>query len=139
MASTAVPVQGATLKVDDTTPGTADVLVGNFRSFSIEPSEAPDIDRSDLSSVIRETFVGLAGAGTFSAEWFVLAADAGQVLIRAAQGDSANKKTFKIELPNGDPINFAGYVKSAYGSSGGVDGLHEGGFSVLIDGAITYV
>lgn len=138
MASTAVQAQGTTLQVDDSTPGTADTAVANFRSFSIDPAEAPDIDKSNLSSTKREYYVGLSGSGTFSCEWDNDYSDAGQDAIRAAEGDSSAEKTFLLTLPNAETISFSGYVKAAGAASGAVDGKLEGGCSVIIDGDLTY-
>lgn len=134
MASTAYPAQGTTLKVDDTTPGTADVLVANFRSWSVEPAEAPDVDKTNLSSVKREYYTGLAGSGTLTVEWHVDLDDAGQTAIREAEGDASNKKTLMFTFPNAKTMTYQGYIKSASGMSGAIDATIDGGFSMIIDG-----
>lgn len=134
MASTAIDAQGATLQVDNATPGTADTAIANIKSFSGFDGEASEIDVTNLSSTAKEFKLGLKDFGSFSLEWNPDYSDAGQNVIRAA---GSNLKTFLLTLPNGTTAGFQGYVKNGDSISGGVDGVIDGSVSIKITGSVT--
>lgn len=134
MPSTAIDAQGATLQVDNATPGTADTAIANIKSFSGFDGEASEIDVTNLSSTAKEYKLGLKDFGTFSVEMNPDYSDSGQNVLRAA---GSSLKTFLLTLPNGTTAGFSGYVKNADSISGGVDGVVDGSVSIKITGSVT--
>lgn len=137
MPSTAAYLQGTTLKVDDTTPGTADVAIGNIKSFSGFDGETAEIDVTNLSSTAKEYRAGLQDFGSFSLDVNPDYSDSGQAVLRAAQASGA-VKTFELELPNGVKAAFQGVVKNAQAVNGSVDTVLEGSISIRVTGAVTF-
>lgn len=134
MASTALDTQGTTLKIDNTTPGTADQLIENIKSFSGFDGESTEIEVTNLDSTAKEFRVGLKDNGSFSLEWNPDYSATGQNVVRAA-GNTV--KTFELELPNGSTAGFQGLIKNADSISGGVDAVLDGSVSIRINGAVT--
>lgn len=136
MASTAISAQGTTIKVDDATPGTPDVVINNVVSFSGFDGEASEIDITNLNSTAKEYAVGLKDFGAFSLEIHPDFDDPGQNVLRTA-GNST--KTIEIELPNGKTATFACLVKNADSLNGGVDAVLTGTVALKISGPVTVV
>lgn len=137
MTSTAYSAQGSTLQVDDSTPGTADVVIANIVSFEGFNGEAGEFDISNLSSQAKEFGLGLQDFGTFTSEWHPDLNDAGQTVCRAAQA-SAAVKTFLLTLPNADTVEFQGIVKAAQAMSGAIDAAVTGSLNIKITGVPTF-
>ena len=137
MASTAISAQGTTFEVDDVTPGTADVAVGNMKTYSGFDGEAGEIDITNLSSTAKEFRLGLQDFGSFSLDINPDYSDAGQNVLRAAQASGA-VKTFELTLSDGTTATFQGLVKNASAVSGGVDATHDGTVSIKITGTVTF-
>ena len=136
MASTAISSQGTTIEIDVAIQGTPDVEIANVKSFSGLDGESSEIDVSNLSSTAKEYRVGLKENGSFSLEWNPDYSDSGQNAVRAAEISGA-QKAFLITLPNGVTLAFDGFVSSAGGISGGVDGVLDGSGSIKVSGAVT--
>lgn len=137
MPSTAYSAQGSVLKIDDSTPGTPDVIIGNLISFSGFDGQANDLDKTNLASTAKEKTVGLKDYGQFTGEWHVDHSDVGQVVMRTAHGTDT-EKTFSLTLPDTTVVTFTGAVQSAAGMTGGVDALVGGSFTVALSGEPTY-
>lgn len=135
MTSTAISAQGTTVKIDDTTEGTADVVIANIFSFSGLDGEASEIDVTNLSSTAKEYRLGLKDFGSFSLEYHPDYDDDGQNALRAA-GISGAVKTFLITLPNAKTITFQGFVKNADSVSGGLDAVLTSSASIKITGSV---
>lgn len=136
MASTAISAQGATVQIDDSTQGTADVNIANVKSFSGLDGEASEIDVTNLQSTAKEYRLGLQDFGSFSMEINPDYSDSGQNVLRAAQASGA-VKTFLVTLPGGTTLEFEGIVKNASSISGGVDAVLDGSVSIRITGDVT--
>lgn len=134
MASTAISAQGTTIQVDDSTEGTADVVINNVASFSGFDGEASEIDVTNLSSAAKEYQVGLKDFGAFSMEIHPDFDDAGQNVLRTA-GNAT--KTFLVTLPNSKKLTFKGLVKNADSLNGGIDAVLTGTVTVKISGPVT--
>lgn len=134
MSSTAISAQGTTIKVDDATPGTPDVVINNVVSFSGFDGEASEIDITNLLSTAKEYAVGLKDFGAFSLEIHPDFDDPGQNVLRTA-GNST--KTIEIGLPNGKTATFACLVKNADSLNGGVDAVLTGTVALKISGPVT--
>ncbi len=134
MASTAIDAQGSTLKIDNVTPGTADQLIENIKSFSGFDGESSEIDVTNMDSTAKEFRIGLKDYGSFSLEWNPDYSATGQNVIRAA-GNTV--KTFELELPNGTTAGFQGVIKNGDAIQGAVDGVVDGSVSIKITGAVT--
>jgi hypothetical protein len=136
MASTAISAQGSTLKIENLTPGTADVVIENVVSFTGFDGEAGEIDITNLSSTAKEKLSGLKDFGSFSFEWHPDYSATGQNLVRATSGTGA-QKTFQIDLPDATTIEFLGSVKNADSVNGSVDAALTGSVSIAVSGDIT--
>lgn len=134
MASTAIDAQGSTLKIDNATPGTADVAIENIKSFSGFDGEKTEIDVTNLDSTAKEYRLGLQDYGSFSFEWNPSYSATGQNVVRAA---GSTVKTFKLTLPNGTTADFQGIVKNGTAITGGVDNVIDGSVTIRITGAVT--
>jgi hypothetical protein len=111
--------------------------VANVKTFSGFDGEAAEIDVTNLSSTAKEFRTGLQDFGSFSFDWDVDYANAGQNAVRAAQA-SGSVKDFKLTLPNASTASFTGLVKNATNVSGGVDQVVGGSVSIKITGTVTY-
>ena len=111
--------------------------ISNISSFSGFDGEASEIDVTNLASTAKEFRLGLQDFGSFSFDWQVDLADAGQDAVRAAQASGA-VKNFKLTLPNSDTATFSGLVKNATNMTGGVDQIVGGSVSIKITGSVTF-
>ncbi len=136
MASTAISAQGSTIKVDDVTPGTPDVTIGNVTSFNGFDGEAAEIEITNLSSTAKERISGLADNGSFTMEIHPDYDDPGQIILRAAEA-SQEQKTFLLTLRDGKTIKWDGHVRNASSISGSVDSALTGSVSLTVKGDIT--
>lgn len=132
-----IDAQGTVIKIDDATPGTADVVIGKVKSYSGFDGEASEVDITNLASTAKEFRLGLQDFGAFSMDIQVDYADAGQDVCRTAQGTGATK-TFNVTFPDASTADFTGLVKNATSLSGGVDGVVDGTITIKISGAVTF-
>ncbi len=111
--------------------------VANVKSFSGFDGESSEIDVTNLASTAKEFRLGLQDFGSFSFDWDVDLADAGQDAVRTAQA-SGSVKNWKLTLPNSDTATFTGLVKNATNMTGGVDQIVGGSVSIKITGSVTF-
>lgn len=111
--------------------------ISNLKTYSGFDGEAAEIDVTNLASTAKEFRTGLQDFGSFSFDWDIDLADAGQSAVRAAQA-SGSVKNFKLTLPNESTASFTGLVKNATNMSGGVDQIVGGSVAVKITGVVTF-
>lgn len=105
------------------------------KSFSGFDGSSNEIDTTTFCSVAKEYELGLPDLGnvSFDVNWLPDAKDPWQAEMRKANADK-KVRAFLIILPEGAGTTFfRGRVASAPRSAG-VDGVHEGSFSVRITG-----
>jgi hypothetical protein len=136
MASTAINAQGVIMTVEGTTPGTADLVVGNLISFSGLDGEAAEIDITNLASTAKEKMSGLQDFGSFSGSWHPFYGDVGQDKMRLLQASGA-LVAYLFVFADGSTIPFNAVCKNAQAVEGGVDAVYGGSFSLSISGAVT--
>lgn len=134
--STAITAQGSVLKIDNSTPGTADVTINNVLSFSGFDGEASEIDITNLTSTAKEKMAGLQDFGNFNFEIHPDYSDTGQGVLRSAQASGATK-TFELTLSDSTVIDFTGVVRNAQSITGGVDAPLAGSVTISVSGSIT--
>lgn len=132
-----INAQGTTIQTDVAVAGTPDTAIGGVVNFDGFDGEANEIDMTDLDSTAKEFTLGLIDYGSFSVDWRVDYANAGQDDIRAAALSGATK-TLKVTFPDASTAQFACVIKNADRISGGVDGLVDGGFTAKITGPVTF-
>jgi hypothetical protein len=138
MASTAIQAKGTSLKIDDATPGTADVVIGNVKSMSGLDITRNTLETTNLSSQGKEFITVEKDYGTFSFDVDVDYSDVGQLRVKTVF-DASTDSTFLITLQNGDTIEFTGYVTNAPSLNISTGGKVEGSVSVLLTSDITVV
>ncbi len=134
--SSAIGTQGFTFGIQRTASPGEFTLVGEVTDFSGFDGKAAEIDVTHLQSTAKEFLMGLQDFGNFSIDVNYIAADAGQVLMRAAKTSRAIQ-TFKITFSDASTATFQGYVLSNP-VKGGVDAKVDGSFDVRITGAVTF-
>jgi len=132
-----IDAQGTVIKIDDLTPGTADVVIGKVKSFSGFDGEASEVDITNLSSTAKEFRLGLQDFGSFSMDIQVDYSDAGQDVCRAAQ-TSGDTKTILLTFEDASTAQFSALVKNATSLSGAVDGVVDGSISIKITGTVAF-
>ena len=111
-------------------------LIGNVKSFDLQPDKPSEIDVTNLASTRKEFRVGLAGSWTMKADYDVDTADAGQAQLNvAANAGSAN--VFTITLTNGKIFAGVGYVLTA-SASGSPDAVVKGSLDIRGTGQPTW-
>ena len=136
MASTAIQAKGTSLKIDDATPGTADVVIGNVKSMSGLDITRNTLETTNLSSQGKEFITVEKDYGTFSFDVDVDYSDVGQLRVKTVF-DASTDSTFLITLQNGDTIEFTGYVTNAPSLNISTGGKVEGSVSVLLTSDLT--
>lgn len=136
MTTNAIKAQGFKLEVE--TGASSPIVwteVKEVKTFNLQQAEAADIDVTHLQSTAKEYLVGLQDNGTFGGDMNFVAADPGQVFLRAAMV-SQGLQSFKATFSNSVVATFSAFVKSMP-ISGGVDQAVTGTFSLKITGAVT--
>lgn len=110
--STAVSTVGCQLFIDKVTPGTADLEVKGHVSIGFSGSTTTEIDATAMCDDTKQYMLGLVDAGTVSIGMNSNFSDAGQNEMRSKSGTDTIK-TFKLELANGDVINFVGKIRQS--------------------------
>lgn len=105
-------------------------------SFSGFDGEASELDTTDLSSEAMEFISGLKDEGKFDFEMKVIAADNGQIALRAARTSGA-VTGFKLALPDASVASWSGLVKSMP-AAGGVNAVLKGNVSTRISGPVVW-
>ena len=135
--ATAISAQGATLLIEDSNVGVADVPIELISSFTGFDGEASEIDTTHLLSTSKQKITGLQDWGSFSFEWFVDWVNApGQDRVRAVSA-SGETVAFELQLPDGSKAQWSGNVKHSTALNGGVDAALTGSVSITIDGEVT--
>ncbi|MFS2023869.1 phage tail tube protein [Massilia sp. CT11-137] len=110
--------------------------INGLLSFDGFDGAASDIDSTDLDSQAMEYISGLRDEGKFGFEIKVLAADNGQIALRAAR-TSGVVVGMKLTLPDGSVATFSTLVKSIP-SSGAVNALLKGKVDTKISGPVVW-
>lgn len=136
-----------TINVDSTlfaaagTAGTATpksyVSSCEITQYSGLDGESADLETTTICSDGKEFITGLADAGNFTLNFNVVLKDIGQIELRKAQEDRQQRQ-FKLVLPTGEVIAFAGSVKS-YTIDGGTDAVLTGSSSIKISGKPEFI
>jgi hypothetical protein len=111
-------------------------LIGNAKTFDIQPDEAADISVTNLASIAQEFRIGLKGSWSMSADIDIDPADAGQTQLIAAQSAGA-ARAFTVTLQNGRVFAGVGYVKSL-SAAGSPDGVVSGQLNIRGTGEAAY-
>ena len=135
MSQDAIESQGTKLEISDGSSPVTFVRVKGVSEMSGFDGTAAEIDTTDLDSTAKEKRMGLQDYGNISVTAQFLAADAGQMLMRAAKL-SRDPQDFKITLSDNKIFAFKGFV-SAAPFSVGVDAITNGGFTIIVDGDVT--
>lgn len=111
MASCGVAIStvGCQLYIDDTVPGTADVLIKGHTSVSFSGDEADEIDTTAMCDTEKQFLYGLVDLGTITISHNPDFTDDGQNEVRAQKASNV-EKTFKLELSNGDVLDWGAIV-----------------------------
>lgn len=132
-----ISAQGSTLHVNT---GTLAIPVwtkiNGLLSFNGLDGAASDIDSTDLDSTAMEYISGLVDEGKFSFECKTLAADAGQIAVRAARVSGA-LTGMQLTLPDASVATFSVLVKSLP-VAGGVNALLKGTIDTKISGPVVW-
>lgn len=132
-----ISAQNSTLHVNTGTTGTPVwTKINGVINYNGMDGAASDIDNTDLDSTAMEYINGLIDEGKFSFEAKRLAADAGQLALRAARVSGA-AIGIKLTLPDTDVATFTVLVKSVP-TAGGVNALLKGSFDCKITGPVTW-
>lgn len=110
--------------------------IKGFLSYDGFDGSADDLDTTDLDSTAKEYISGLVDNGKFGFEIKRIAADPGQIALRAARTSGASTG-FRLELPDQSVATYNALVKTAP-ISGGVNAVMKGKVDTKIDGAVTW-
>ena len=134
-----IDAQGTVLRVDDSTEGTPDVVVGETRTFSGLKSEREERDRTTLASTFREKRLNIPDLGDLTVGLLVDRADAGQQVLETAFA-SNSLKTFSLTFTDNPAsvATFTGYVKSTPGTDGDVDQDVTGDVVIMLASAAVW-
>jgi hypothetical protein len=105
-------------------------------SFSGFDGSASELDTTDMDSTAMEFISGLKDEGKFDFEMKVIAANAGQLAIRAARTSGA-VTGFKLVLPDASVATFNALVKTMP-AAGGVNAVLKGTVSTRITGPVVW-
>lgn len=110
--------------------------INGFLSYDGFDGSASDLDTTDLDSVAMEFVSGLVDNGKFGFEIKRLAADAGQISLRAklVSGDLTG---FRLTLPDVTVATFDALVKTMP-VTGGVNAIMKGKVDLKISGAVSW-
>jgi hypothetical protein len=131
-----VNTAGLVFGVGGTATPKAYTKINGLLSFDGFDGAASDIDSTDLDSQAMEYISGLRDEGKFGFEIKVLAADNGQIALRAARTSGA-VVDMKLSLPDATVASFKALVKSIP-SSGGVNALLKGKVDTKISGPVVW-
>ena len=113
-----ISAQNSVIKVNT---GTSEVPVwlkiNGIKSFTTPDGSTSEIDVTDLDSVAMEYIAGMVDEGNFGYEGNELAADPGQIAVKAARA-SREITGFQITLPNLDVLTFDALVKNVTATAG---------------------
>lgn len=131
----AITSQGFELEIGSGGPVVYTEVLG-LTKFDGFDGQASEIDVTTLKSIAREFIMGLQDFGTYKLEANYLPDDAGQQLLRDAQG-SGEAQPLKATTSDGTVATFQAYVLSSP-ISGGVDDKVSTSFTLRITGAVVF-
>lgn len=110
--------------------------INGVQSFGGFDGAASDLDTTDLDSTAMEYISGLVDEGKFSFEAKRLAADNGQIAMRAARNTGA-VTGLKLTLPDASVATFSVLVKSVP-TAGSVNAVLKGPYDCKISGPVVW-
>ena len=134
--SDAIETQGFQLDIGNGDSPLTYTEVKEVKTFSAFDGAASEIDITHLKSTAKEFLMGLQDFGGFNCDANYVAADAGQVLIRAAKASRAIQD-MKLTFSDSSTATFQAYVLSAP-LTGGVDAAVDTSFTLRISGDVTF-
>lgn len=117
------------------TPATYTQVKG-WVSYDGFDGSSDDLETTDLDSTAKEFVSGLIDNGKFGFEIKRLAADPGQIALRAARTSGASTG-FRLTLPDATVATYKALVKTMP-VSGGVNAVMKGKVDTKIDGAVVW-
>lgn len=109
--------------------------INGFVSYDGFDGAASDLDTTDLDSTAMEFISGLTDNGKFGFEIKRIAADAGQLALRAKRTNN-QLAGFRLTLPDASVLTWNGFVKTMP-VTGGVNAVLKGKVDIKISGAVT--